>query len=152
MRSPLFFISTLLPFAFLLLPSALAACLPRRSRDDHRARALVREDLGEQRVSRRALDDVRTADSAAQNLRDVLKLRDHPARRHAVAYERLYLAGRQTRNLRRALARAQANPVHVRAHHELLGLQADGDLRGDCVGLDVEEPPVVVRAEPRADP
>ena len=59
------------------------------SRDDHRSGATVGEDFGEQSVARRAVDDMRAVDAAAQQLGDALKFGNHAAGCAAIADERV---------------------------------------------------------------
>src|SRR5712692_3431631 len=85
-------------------PSAQPKAWTLNSRRDHRARTFVGEHFGQQRITRRAVDDVRALHSPAQQVDDVLQLGNHPASCRTLCNKRLGFVSSQTRKLRLRLA------------------------------------------------
>src|SRR5713226_9162801 len=86
--------------------SAQAKAWTLNSSSDHGARAFVGEHFRQQRITRRAVDDVRALHPPAQQVDDVLQLGNHPASRRALCNKRLGFVRGQPRELRLRLAGA----------------------------------------------
>src|SRR6266571_8545187 len=114
---------------------------------NHRPGAFVGEDLMQQRVPPRAVDDVSALYSAANQMRNCCDLRQHPCRNCAFAHQSFSFFNRQPRDSRRRISAVAQNSIYVRQQDELLGLQVNGDLGGNRVGVDVINVSLFVSAQ-----
>ena len=124
-----------------MVSSALTRCLP----GEHGADAALGEQLEQQRVWHPRVDDVGRA-SAVGGPDRRFDLGDHPVANDACGEQLTSASGVELADQR---AVAVANTFDVGHEDELAGVQSDGELCGDSVGVDVVGLAVVAESDRR---
>mmetsp|Transcript_62274 Transcript_62274/g.197179 ORF Transcript_62274/g.197179 Transcript_62274/m.197179 type:complete len:340 (+) Transcript_62274:382-1401(+) len=111
---------------------------PSRSPRDHRADALVGENLLEEGVGLAAIDDVRGADTLGKGPDAALHLGDHATGEDAVGDELPGARDVGFRDQGANIVLVHEDAGDVRHQHQLLGIQSRGDLPSRSVRVDIE--------------